>query len=51
MKILHIVWSMKNGGIENMLADIINEHIKTENITLLVINNIIDITIQNWRID
>lgn len=33
---------MKNGGIENMLADIINEHIKTENITLLVINNIID---------
>lgn len=42
MKILHIVWSMKNGGIENMLADIINEHIKTENITLLVINNIID---------
>lgn len=50
MKILHVVWGMKNGGIENMLADIINVQVKTENVTLLVINDFVDETIMS-RID
>lgn len=50
MKILHVVWGMKNGGIENMLADIINVQVKTEDVTLLVINDMVDKSIIS-RID
>lgn len=50
MKILHIVWGLENGGAENMLADIINVQLKTENVTLLVINDLLDYNIIN-RID
>lgn len=50
MKILHIVWGMENGGIENMLADIINVQIKTEEVILLVVNDMLDDAILS-RID
>jgi glycosyltransferase involved in cell wall biosynthesis len=39
MKILHIIFSFCRGGAENMLIDIINEQVKTQNIGLLVIND------------
>lgn len=42
MKILHIVWGMENGGAENMLVDIINVQIRTQEVALLVINDMID---------
>lgn len=47
MKILHIVWGLENGGAENMLADIINVQLRTEQVTLLVINNMLDKSILN----
>ena len=47
MKILHIVWGLKNGGIENMLADIINVQLRTEQVTLLVINDMLNKSILN----
>jgi hypothetical protein len=31
MKILHIIFSLCRGGAENMLIDIINEQVKTQN--------------------
>ena len=33
MKILHIVWGMENGGAENMLADIINTQVCTDDVS------------------
>lgn len=47
MEILHIVWGMENGGTENMLADIINTQVCTDNVTLLVINDILNPSILN----
>lgn len=40
MKIAHVVWSMLTGGIETMLVNIINEQVKTEDVTLYIINDI-----------
>lgn len=40
MKIAHVVWSMLTGGIETMLVNIINEQVKTEEVTLYIINDI-----------
>lgn len=45
MKILHIVWGMENGGAENMLADIINTQVCTDDVSLLVINDMLDSSI------
>ena len=42
MKIAHIVWGMKTGGVETMLVNIINEQVKTEEVCLFVVNNFID---------
>ena len=42
MKVLHIIWSLLNGGTENMLCDIINYQVKSEKVTLLVVNDMID---------
>lgn len=39
MKILHIVWGMRTGGVETMLVNIINEQVKTENVSLFVVND------------
>ena len=42
MKIAHVVWGMKTGGIETMLVNIINEHVKTEDVYLYIVNDFID---------
>ncbi len=39
MKIVHIFFDFLLGGAENMLVDIINEQIKKENISLIIVNN------------
>lgn len=47
MKIAHITWSLSTGGIETMLANIINEQVKTEEVALFIINDEIEPTIIN----
>jgi glycosyltransferase involved in cell wall biosynthesis len=47
MKICHIIFSFTTGGSETMLVDIMNEQIKTESVTLIIVNNIINETITN----
>lgn len=42
MKIAHVVWGMKTGGVETMLVNIINEQVKTETVCLFIINDFID---------
>ena len=42
MKIAHVVWGMKTGGVETMLVNIINEHVKTAEVRLFIVNNFID---------
>lgn len=42
MKIAHVVWGMKTGGVETMLVNIINEQVKTEIVHLFIINDFID---------
>jgi glycosyltransferase involved in cell wall biosynthesis len=43
MRIIHIIFSLNTGGAETMLVDIINEQIKNEKVTLIIINNEINI--------
>lgn len=50
MKITHIHWSLKTGGTENMLADIVNEQILEHEISIIIINKSINEDILN-RID
>ena len=45
MKLLQMVWGMENGGAENMLADIINTQVCTDDVSLLVINDMLDSSI------
>ena len=40
MKVAHIVWSLKYGGIETMLVDIVNEQVKFCEVRLFVINDL-----------
>lgn len=47
MRIAHVTWSLSTGGIETMLANIINEQVKTEEIALFIINDEIEPTIIN----
>lgn len=47
MRIAHVTWSLSTGGIETMLANIINEQVKTENVALFIINDEIEPTILN----
>lgn len=47
MRIAHVTWSLSTGGIETMLANIINEQVKTEDVALFIINNEIEPTILN----
>lgn len=42
MRIAHVVWGMKTGGVETMLVNIINEQVKTEEVSLFIINDFID---------
>ncbi len=38
MNIAHIIWELETGGAETMLVDIVNEQVKTENVSLVVVN-------------
>lgn len=42
MKIAHVVWGMKTGGVETMLVNIINEQVKSEKVRLFIVNDFID---------
>lgn len=42
MKIAHVIFGLKTGGAETMLVDIINEQVKTEQVSLIIINDQID---------
>lgn len=42
MRIAHVVWGMKTGGVETMLVNIINEQVKTERVRLFIVNDFID---------
>ena len=42
MKVTHIVWGMKTGGVETMLVNIINEHVKSAEVRLFIINDFVD---------
>lgn len=47
MNILHIIFSLETGGAETMLTDIINEQVKTTSVSLIIINNRININVLN----
>ena len=42
MKIVHLLWGLATGGIENMLVDIVNQQVEGNEISLIVINNMLD---------
>ena len=42
MKIVHITFGFKLGGLETMLVNIANEQVKSHNVSLLLINNLVD---------
>ncbi len=46
MKIVHIIWSFRIGGIQTMLVDIVNEQIKKNQVEILVVNNRVDERLQ-----
>lgn len=39
MRIAHLIWSMKTGGVETMLVDIVNEQVKTCEVQVYVVND------------
>lgn len=45
MKIAHIIWGLDTGGAETMLVDIINIQVRTEIVTLLVVNDLVNETL------
>lgn len=45
--IVHVIFSLKIGGTENMLVDIANEQVKDSNVTIIIINNHIDFEVEN----
>jgi glycosyltransferase involved in cell wall biosynthesis len=42
MKIVHILFSFTTGGTETMLVDIMNEQVKTETVSLLIVNDVVN---------
>lgn len=42
MKIVHILWSLKFGGIETMLVNIANEQLRKDANISIIINDMID---------
>lgn len=42
MKIFHVTFGLKLGGLETMLVNIANEQVKTENVAIVLVNNLID---------
>ena len=47
MRIAHVVWSLKLGGIETMLVDIINHQVQANEVKLVVINAVYDKIVLN----
>ena len=47
MRILHFTWHFGLGGLEAMLADIANVQARTDSITVLVVNDVIDSNLVN----
>ena len=45
MKIVHLLWGLSNGGIENMLVDIVNQQVEDNDISFIVVNQMIDASI------
>lgn len=46
MKIVHLLWGLGTGGIENMLVDIVNQQVDGNEISLIVINDMIEESIK-----
>lgn len=42
MRIAHVVWGMKTGGVETMLVNIINEQVRYEDVNLFIINDFVE---------
>jgi Glycosyltransferase len=42
MNIVHLIYAFTTGGAETMLIDIANEQVKTQNVSIVIINNIYD---------
>ena len=42
MRIAHIIWALETGGAETMLVDIVNEQVKTEQVAILVVNDMVN---------
>lgn len=42
MKVVHLLWGLSTGGIENMLVDIVNEQIDGNDIALVIVNDMVD---------
>lgn len=42
MRIAHIVWGLGVGGLENMLVDIVNIQCEKDDVTIYVVNDIVD---------
>lgn len=42
MKILHFLWSLENGGAENLVVDLANNHCRGHEVTLYVANDLLD---------
>lgn len=48
MRVVHVIWSMGVGGAESMLVDILNEQSKSEDVHLLIVNDLVaDSLMQN----
>lgn len=39
MKIVHIIYSLYGGGSENLLIDTVNEQVKTEDVSVIIVND------------
>lgn len=42
INIVHVIFVMRVGGAENMLADLVNEQVKTANVSIIIVNRKID---------
>ena len=45
MKIVHLLWGLSTGGVENMLVDIVNNMVEGNDISIVVVNDMVDSSI------
>ncbi|MDG1849892.1 MAG: glycosyltransferase family 4 protein [Flavobacteriales bacterium] len=46
MKIIHVVWAFRNGGIETMLVNTVSEQVKIgHKVSIIIINNSVDVNL------